>query len=375
MPHNIAVGLTVVCVIAIGVAIVALTPIWDRIASKFKMASTIVPSGGTSARSYNRVLQIKGRLPSKHPPHILDIVLIFFMCLMLAFGGWQIYLWVHGQLHLTVGSLIVFNSIFVALPIWGLVEILWIQRKHYKSGKSAAAKEKDLILLGDINKVFDEVIRVANVMRITPDQIDRPRKFIGYSRKSIFHSTSVINITAKQLRQGRIKIHVLSDAEWVTVKWDIFRHNQRNVDNFVRLMSSESDYSEKSPTGTQTSIPATPDKLKIPSPPQLGILYQKHKIEFDGQVPIITVYAEYRPHGLGEMRIESIELQLLGQRVSCLDWKVEKISQDIWIHSDNKFRLPVGISSGEHDVKLTAFANGEWWSSQPFTITAPEVNS
>jgi hypothetical protein len=128
-------------------------------------------------------------------------------------------------------------------------------------------------------------------------------------------------------------------------------------------------------TQTTTTSPTIVDSPKVPSPPQLGINYQKHKIEFDGQVPIITVYAEYRPHGLGEIRIESIELQLLGQRVACLDWKVEKISQDLWIDSDNRFKLPDGIGRGEHDVKLLAFANGEWWSSQPFIITVPEVNS
>lgn len=126
---------------------------------------------------------------------------------------------------------------------------------------------------------------------------------------------------------------------------------------------------------TTTTSPTMVDSTKMPSPPQLGINYQKHKMEFDGQVPIITVYAEYRPSGLGKMRVESIELRLLGQRVSCLDWKVAEISQDLWIDSDNRFRLPDGIGRGEHDVKLVAFANGEWWSSQSFTITVPEVNS
>ena len=119
---------------------------------------------------------------------------------------------------------------------------------------------------------------------------------------------------------------------------------------------------------------ATPDTPKIPSPPQLIISYQKHIFGFDNGVPIITVWAEYRPTLVGNMRIESIELRLVGQHISSLDWKVNEVNQDCWFVSDNKFKLPDGIGSGEHDVTLAAFANGEWWGSQPFTIAFPEVN-
>jgi len=75
------------------------------------------------------------------------------------------------------------------------------------------------------------------------------------------------------------------------------------------------------------------------------------------------------------MRVEAIELHLVGQRIPSLDWKVLQISQDLWCTSDNKFKLLAKISPGEHDAKLAAFANGEWWGSDPFTITFLEASS
>ena len=119
-----------------------------------------------------------------------------------------------------------------------------------------------------------------------------------------------------------------------------------------------------------SAIPNTP---KLPQPPELHISYQKHKFDVLNGEPIIIVDAEYRP--TGTMRIEAIELQLVGRSEPSLDWKVYEVKQDIWIASDNKFKVLDGISPGEHDVTLAAFANGEWWGSHPFTIIFPEVNS
>lgn len=118
---------------------------------------------------------------------------------------------------------------------------------------------------------------------------------------------------------------------------------------------------------------AIPDMLKSPRPPELQISYQKHVFGVFNGEPIITVYAEYRP--TGTMRIEAIELRLVGERKPSLDWEVYEVEQDVWITSDNKFKVPDGISPGAHNVTLAAFANGEWWGSHPFTIAFPEVNS
>ncbi len=120
---------------------------------------------------------------------------------------------------------------------------------------------------------------------------------------------------------------------------------------------------------------ATPNAPKLPHPPELQISYQKHEFSIDNGVPIITVWAEYRPTGLGPMRVETIELRLVGEREKSRDWKVLEMSQDLWYTSDNKFKVPDGISPGEHDIVLAAYANKEWWGSPPFTIAFSEVNS
>jgi len=103
---------------------------------------------------------------------------------------------------------------------------------------------------------------------------------------------------------------------------------------------------------------ATPNAPKLPHPPELHITYLKHKLGVDNGVPIITVWAEYRP--TGTMRVEAVELCLVGKRIPSLDWEVLDISQDLWYKPDNKFKVPDGISPGKHDAKLAAFVNGEW---------------
>jgi hypothetical protein len=112
------------------------------------------------------------------------------------------------------------------------------------------------------------------------------------------------------------------------------------------------------------------DTPKLPHPPELEIIYISSKYGIENGVNIITVWAEYRP--TGKMRIEQLELCLIGSRIPCLDWKVMEASQDLWFTSDNKFELPSKTSSGKHSAELFAFANGEWWRSHPFSI---EVNS
>ena len=170
---------------------------------------------------------------------------------------------------------------------------------------------------------------------------------------------------------------------------------ERMVPDYVITIASPPQHSEKgtetkcylSPFGSrvirqlrqQSTVhkenSAIPDMLKSPRPPELQISYQKHEFGMDNGVPIITVWAEYRPTGLGPMRVETIELRLVGECVRPMDWKVLEMSQDLWYTSDNKFTVPDGMSPGKHGVTLAAFANGEWWGSHPFTIAFPEVNS
>ncbi len=116
----------------------------------------------------------------------------------------------------------------------------------------------------------------------------------------------------------------------------------------------------------QAKLQKGKDTPKLPSPPELEIIYINNKCGIENGANIVTICAEYRP--TGKMNIEQLELHLLGRRIPSSDWRVMKASQDLWFTSDNKFELPRKTSSGEHSAELFAFANGEWWRSQSFSI-------
>ncbi len=174
-------------------------------------------------------------------------------------------------------------------------------------------------------------------------------------------------------------LHDNFDAEY-DERWDVHATNADPKQQFTGLATGSQIGLWKILTAAlewleefQNQISATPSTLKLPHPPELQISYQKHEFGVFNGEPVITIYAEYRP--TGPMRVEAIELHLVGKRVPSLDWKVLEMSQDLWYTSDNKFNVPDGISPGKHDAKLAAFANGEWWGSQPFTIAFRKVNS
>ncbi len=114
------------------------------------------------------------------------------------------------------------------------------------------------------------------------------------------------------------------------------------------------------------------DTPKLPSPPELYLDYLSSKCGIENDVRIITVSAWYRTNS-GKMRISQVELHLIGKSIPPLDWRIIEVSQELWYGPDTKFELPIGISSGEHDAELFAFANEELWGPYPFTLSVPEV--
>ena len=111
---------------------------------------------------------------------------------------------------------------------------------------------------------------------------------------------------------------------------------------------------------------------KLPSPPELHLDYLSSKFGIENDVRIITVSAWYRPT-TGKMRISQVELHLIGKSIPPLDWRIIEVSQELWYGPDTKFELPIGISPGEHDAELFAFANEAWWGPYPFTVSIPVV--
>ena len=111
---------------------------------------------------------------------------------------------------------------------------------------------------------------------------------------------------------------------------------------------------------------------KLPSPPELYLDYRSSKFGIENDVRIVTVSAWYRSTR-GKMRISHVELRLIGETIAPLDWRIIEVSPELYFVPDTKFKLPVGISPGEHNAELFAFANEAWWGPYPFTVSVPEV--
>ena len=133
---------------------------------------------------------------------------------------------------------------------------------------------------------------------------------------------------------------------------------------------------------TEEAADTDPDAPKLPSP-ELYITYHKHEFGVAGEgeytglsvnngIPILSVEAAYRP--TGPMRIEVVELCIVGKRISSLNGEVQEPNDHRWFVPSNAFNV-LGISPGEHDAELFAFANGRWWRSHPFTVLFPAVTS
>ena len=122
----------------------------------------------------------------------------------------------------------------------------------------------------------------------------------------------------------------------------------------------------------QAKLQNDKDTPKLPSPPELNLDYLSSKFGIENDVRIITVSAWYRTTA-GKMRISHVKLHLIGESIPPLDWRIIEVSQELWYGPDTKFELPIGISSGEHDAELFAFANEKWWGPYTFTVSVPEV--
>lgn len=188
--------------------------------------------------SYNNIQIIRGYMPSNHPPVLLKVIMTACCLIILAFGLLTIYLWIAGEI---VGQItlawIYFFVVFIVLPILGLLDIYAWEKKYYKLGKSARAKDKTIILHGDINEIFNKCLKVIDTrigMRTNSRIIimDRPKLI-----KAIF-GDSILTVKARFMQNNKVRVDFSSDSQWVTTKID-FGVNQRNVDKFECLILAE----------------------------------------------------------------------------------------------------------------------------------------
>lgn len=237
MPKELAYSGISICVLVLIGVILSYSPIWHKF---FKKIPITTPStvNDISGISYDKICKIEQQEPSKRPPIFLNVALVLSWSVMLAFGGLLIYLWIDGKLNTQISlSLLLSPVIFIALPIWVLVDTLWLARKHYTLDKSSVAKDKKIILLGDIKEVFDGCLGVLDIMKATPIIMEKPKLFKGHLRS--WFGNSIITVKTNRVRGNKVRIYVLSDSQWVTVRWDIWNVNQRNINTFEQLIRSK----------------------------------------------------------------------------------------------------------------------------------------
>lgn len=228
MPDSVFyIGITLCSVVIIG-SILALTPIWKKL---FNTKSISMPV----AIDYSTTIKEQGQEPSNNPPSAFNYILTACSLLMLAFGLLSAYLWITGRIMGQINlHWMFFFIVFIILPILALLDILVWERKYYKVGKSAKYEEKTIIMLDDINNIFNRCLKVLNIkpMETSVIRIDRPKLIKAHI------AGSIVTIKARHMAKGLVNIHILSDSKWITTKID-FGINRRNVDKIARLIRLE----------------------------------------------------------------------------------------------------------------------------------------
>lgn len=192
------------------------------------------PQGDTSyapATGRGSILRIEQREPSNRPPAVLSIVLITCTLFMLTLGVWVIYLWVVGKVAVRIDiSTIFFFVLFLAFPIWVLVDNFVIQRRFYRLGRSMVAKEAEVVFEGNANIAFDACRRALDAMKVPIIKMNKPNLLKARLGKS------VITVEIRHRKGSKVRVHILSDSQWLTVKFDVGA-NQRNIDTFLNELS------------------------------------------------------------------------------------------------------------------------------------------
>ncbi|MGA8849420.1 MAG: hypothetical protein WB564_06330 [Dehalococcoidia bacterium] len=179
------------------------------------------------------LLKIKQGEPSRRPPGIFTIMYLVPACILLAFGGGVIYMWIAGIAELQMDFWIVlFFIMFIGFPLYMLIDHFLIQPRYYRLNRSHVAKEAIVTVGNDIDTIFDACYRVLDSMQAAIRMMEKPDLLKASIRNF------VMTITLIQIAGSKVRVYILSDSKWLTVRWDAGA-NQRNIDSFLRELSKQ----------------------------------------------------------------------------------------------------------------------------------------
>jgi len=123
-----------------------------------------------------------------------------------------------------------FPVVFIGLPLYIIVDYFHTKSKYYKLGRSRVAKEARITIANDADTVFDACYRALDSMQAAIRIMEKPNLLRANIRNS------VMTITIIQIEGSKVRVYILSDSKWLTIKWD-GGANQRNIDNFLQELS------------------------------------------------------------------------------------------------------------------------------------------
>jgi uncharacterized protein (DUF1499 family) len=207
----------------------------ERRLSKLAETAETKTTSDSKASTIKLLKKIKGQEPSRQP-HIVFSTVLSACCLIIFLSGlYFAYLIIVGKIPIPNSpNLLLLFLIFVAFPIYGLVDLWFLNRKYYRLNRSKVAKQAEIVFKSDVNTVFEKCLKILDVrpQQTSTIEIEPPKLIKAQIRGSI------ITIAVRNIGHNQAKVNIESDSQWRTVKFD-FGVNQRNIDKIVRLLILE----------------------------------------------------------------------------------------------------------------------------------------
>lgn len=179
------------------------------------------------------LLNIEQRELSNRPPKPLSLAPLVSSFLMLGFGAGVIHMMIAGIIEFQIDLWTVLLAVvFIGLPVYIIVDYFRTESKYYKLGRSSVAKEARVTVANDVDAVFGACYRALDSMQAAISILEKPNLLKAKIRNC------VMTVTIVPIEGSKVRVYILSDSKWLTIKWDRGA-NQRNVDDFLHELGKQ----------------------------------------------------------------------------------------------------------------------------------------
>lgn len=221
-------------IIGLIISAVGLAVFWLCLSRRKPMA--VSPIVGVNYKDISKAKREKQL--SRRPPLWFDIVQNVLCVVMLAT---IIIVFVVVKPTVSFNTEWIFFFLFwVGLPLLLLADAIIIEPKQYAKGRSCGWQDNEFTAPGDIDSIFDRCLKVLDMMNTIRITVNRP-KIIEVWQQNSARGNHIITVTVnrKGSKEHEARIHVESDSQLMTAKWDFLHGNRENVHTFERLIRAE----------------------------------------------------------------------------------------------------------------------------------------